>query len=143
MSDIAIKFQNISKQYRLGEIGTGTLSHWTVGWLKYAEKKTPIKTIILGMDLRKPRLSDYFKTKTKNGITSYLINNAMLYVVRHKFTVKQLFAHNIGLVEESGIANVGIIMNGIKTRKRGYGYGYGYGEKETKKSKKKSQKTEA
>ena len=35
MSDIAVKFENISKQYRLGKIGTGTLSHdlkrwWTV-----------------------------------------------------------------------------------------------------------------
>lgn len=35
MSDVAIKFENISKQYRLGSIGTGTLSHdlnrwWTV-----------------------------------------------------------------------------------------------------------------
>jgi lipopolysaccharide transport system ATP-binding protein len=35
MSDIAIKFENISKQYRLGTIGTGTLSHdlkrwWTI-----------------------------------------------------------------------------------------------------------------
>jgi lipopolysaccharide transport system ATP-binding protein len=35
MSDTAIKFENISKQYRLGTIGTGTLSHdlnrwWTV-----------------------------------------------------------------------------------------------------------------
>jgi lipopolysaccharide transport system ATP-binding protein len=35
MSDIAIKFENISKQYRLGTIGIGTLSHdlkrwWTV-----------------------------------------------------------------------------------------------------------------
>jgi lipopolysaccharide transport system ATP-binding protein len=35
MSDIAIRFENISKQYRLGNIGTGTLSHdlkrwWTV-----------------------------------------------------------------------------------------------------------------
>ena len=35
MSEIAIKFENISKQYRLGKIGTGTLSHdlkrwWTV-----------------------------------------------------------------------------------------------------------------
>ena len=34
-TDIAIKFENISKQYRLGNIGTGTLSHdlkrwWTV-----------------------------------------------------------------------------------------------------------------
>jgi len=35
MSEIAIKFENISKQYRLGKIGTGTLSHdlkrwWTI-----------------------------------------------------------------------------------------------------------------
>ncbi len=35
MSNIVIKFENISKQYRLGKIGTGTLSHdlkrwWTV-----------------------------------------------------------------------------------------------------------------
>lgn len=35
MSEIAIKFENISKQYRLGKIGTGTISHdlnrwWTV-----------------------------------------------------------------------------------------------------------------
>jgi lipopolysaccharide transport system ATP-binding protein len=35
MSDIAIKFENVSKQYKLGTIGTGTLSHdlnrwWTV-----------------------------------------------------------------------------------------------------------------
>lgn len=38
MSDIAIKFENISKEYRLGTIGTGTLSHdlkrwWTVNIL--------------------------------------------------------------------------------------------------------------
>ncbi len=35
MSDIAIKFENVSKQYQIGSIGTGTLSHdlkrwWTV-----------------------------------------------------------------------------------------------------------------
>jgi lipopolysaccharide transport system ATP-binding protein len=42
MSDIAIKFENISKQYRLGEIGTGTLSHdlnrW---WYKARGKEDP------------------------------------------------------------------------------------------------------
>jgi lipopolysaccharide transport system ATP-binding protein len=32
MEDIAIKFQNISKQYRLGQIGTGTLSHDLNRW---------------------------------------------------------------------------------------------------------------
>lgn len=34
MSDIAIKFENISKQYRLGTIGTGTLSHDLKRWWK-------------------------------------------------------------------------------------------------------------
>ena len=33
MSLLAIKFQNISKQYRLGQIGTGTLSHDLNRWL--------------------------------------------------------------------------------------------------------------
>lgn len=32
MSDIAIKFENISKQYRLGVIGTGTISHDLNRW---------------------------------------------------------------------------------------------------------------
>ncbi|MFA5973132.1 MAG: ABC transporter ATP-binding protein [Lentimicrobiaceae bacterium] len=32
MSEIAIKFENISKQYRLGTIGTGTLSHDLNRW---------------------------------------------------------------------------------------------------------------
>ena len=32
MTDIAIKFENISKQYRLGLIGTGTLSHDLSRW---------------------------------------------------------------------------------------------------------------
>jgi lipopolysaccharide transport system ATP-binding protein len=32
MSEVAIKFENISKQYRLGQIGTGTLSHDLNRW---------------------------------------------------------------------------------------------------------------
>ena len=32
MSDIAIKFENISKQYRLGLIGTGTILHDINRW---------------------------------------------------------------------------------------------------------------
>ena len=32
MSNIAIKFENISKQYRLGVVGTGTLSHDLNRW---------------------------------------------------------------------------------------------------------------
>jgi lipopolysaccharide transport system ATP-binding protein len=31
---VAIKFENISKQYRLGTIGTGTLSHDLNRWWK-------------------------------------------------------------------------------------------------------------
>ncbi len=42
MNDIAIKFENIGKQYRLGQIGTGTLSHdlnrW---WFKMRGKDDP------------------------------------------------------------------------------------------------------
>src|SRR5665647_1652809 len=39
MSNLAIKFENISKQYQLGSIGTGTLSHdlkrwWTINILR-------------------------------------------------------------------------------------------------------------
>ncbi|NWJ51551.1 MAG: hypothetical protein HXX14_11865 [Bacteroidetes bacterium] len=60
-------------------------------------------------------------------------SNAMLYLVRHKFTIKQLFVYNIGLVEEADITNIGILMNGIKTKQKGYGYSYR--KEETKKSK--------
>ena len=42
MSDISIKFENVSKQYRLGKIGTGTISHdlnrW---WAKIRGKEDP------------------------------------------------------------------------------------------------------
>ena len=42
MGDIAIKFENISKQYRLGTIGTGTISHdlnrW---WARVRGKEDP------------------------------------------------------------------------------------------------------
>jgi lipopolysaccharide transport system ATP-binding protein len=41
--DIILKAENISKQYRLGQVGTGTLSHdlnrW---WHKIRGKRTPI-----------------------------------------------------------------------------------------------------
>lgn len=42
MSDIAIKFEGVGKQYRLGVIGTGTISHdlnrW---WYKVRGKEDP------------------------------------------------------------------------------------------------------
>ena len=50
MSDIAIEFENISKQYRLGKIGTGTLSHdlkrwWTVSIRRKEDPYLKIGTI--------------------------------------------------------------------------------------------------
>ena len=39
MSDIAIKLENISKQYRLGVVGTGTLSHDLNRWWAKIRKK--------------------------------------------------------------------------------------------------------
>lgn len=46
MSDVAIKVENLSKQYRLGEVGTGTISHdlnrW---WAKLRGKPDPFLRI--------------------------------------------------------------------------------------------------
>jgi lipopolysaccharide transport system ATP-binding protein len=46
MSDIAIKVENLSKQYRLGEVGTGTISHdlnrW---WARLRGKEDPFATV--------------------------------------------------------------------------------------------------
>ena len=61
MSDLAIKFENISKQYQLGSIGTGTLSHdlkrwWTISVLR---KEDPY--------LKIGQINDH-NDKTSNGI---------------------------------------------------------------------------
>lgn len=60
MSDIAIKFENISKQYRLGEIGTGTLSHdlnrW---WYTVRGKEDPYLKIGETNDRARKGTSDY------------------------------------------------------------------------------------
>ena len=61
MSDIAIKFEDISKQYRLGNIGTGTLSHdlkrwWTV---KVQGKEDPYLKIGQVNDRTLKATSDY------------------------------------------------------------------------------------
>ncbi|MBK7099096.1 MAG: ABC transporter ATP-binding protein [Sphingobacteriales bacterium] len=46
MSDIAIKIENLSKLYRLGEIGTGTLSHDLNRWFaKFKGKDDPFAKI--------------------------------------------------------------------------------------------------
>lgn len=60
MSKIAIKAENISKQYRLGEIGTGTISHdlnrW---WHKVRGKEDPFLKIGESNDRSKKGESDY------------------------------------------------------------------------------------
>lgn len=60
MSDIAIKFENISKQYRLGTIGTGTISHdlnrW---WYKVRGLEDPYLKIGEVNDRSSKAASDY------------------------------------------------------------------------------------
>ena len=60
MSKIAIKAENISKQYRLGEIGTGTISHdlnrW---WSRVRGKEDPFLKIGESNDRAQKGESDY------------------------------------------------------------------------------------
>ena len=60
MSKTVIKVENISKQYRLGEIGTGTLSHdlnrW---WAKVRGKEDPFLKIGETNDRTQKGNSDY------------------------------------------------------------------------------------
>lgn len=60
MKDIILKAENISKQYRLGEVGTGTLSHdlnrW---WHKIRGKENPYLKIGDTNDRSKKGTSDY------------------------------------------------------------------------------------
>jgi len=60
MSDIAIKVENLSKQYRLGEVGTGTISHdlnrW---WAKMRGKEDPFLKIGETNDRSKKGNSEY------------------------------------------------------------------------------------
>jgi len=61
MSDIAIKFENISKQYRLGSIGTGTLSHELNRWwiMNIQGKQDPYLKIGQENDRENKSISDY------------------------------------------------------------------------------------
>ena len=61
MSDIAIKFENISKQYRLGIIGTGTLSHDLNRWwiMNIKGKEDPYLKIGQVNDRENKSVSDY------------------------------------------------------------------------------------
>src|SRR4051812_48113425 len=60
MSDIAIKVENLGKLYRLGEVGTGTLSHdlnrW---WAKLRGKEDPFSRIGETNDRTSKGGSDY------------------------------------------------------------------------------------
>lgn len=60
MSDIAIKVENLSKLYRLGEIGTGTISHdlnrW---WARLRGKEDPFAKLGEANDRTSKGVSDY------------------------------------------------------------------------------------
>jgi len=60
MSDIAIKVENLGKLYRLGEVGTGTISHdlnrW---WAKLRGKEDPFAKVGESNDRTKKGDSDY------------------------------------------------------------------------------------
>lgn len=60
MSDVAIKVENLSKLYRLGEVGTGTLGHdlnrW---WARMRGKEDPFATVGETNDRTKKGSSDY------------------------------------------------------------------------------------
>lgn len=60
MSDIAIKVEGVGKQYRLGEIGTGTISHdlnrW---WARMRGKEDPFATVGEANDRTAKGSSDY------------------------------------------------------------------------------------
>ena len=59
MSNIAISVENISKQYRLGEVSTGTISHdlnrW---WAKLRGKEDPFLRVGEANDRTKKGTSD-------------------------------------------------------------------------------------
>ncbi|WP_310556214.1 ABC transporter ATP-binding protein [Flavobacterium sp.] len=60
MNEVILKVENISKQYRLGEVGTGTISHdlnrW---WAKIRRKEDPFLKIGETNDRSKKGSSDY------------------------------------------------------------------------------------
>ena len=60
MKDLAIKAENISKQYRLGEVGTGTISHdLNRFWHKVRGKEDPYLKIGEANDRSSKGVSDY------------------------------------------------------------------------------------
>lgn len=60
MSDIVLKAENISKQYRLGQLGTGTISHdLNRAWAKLRGKEDPYLKVGEANDRSKAGGSDY------------------------------------------------------------------------------------
>lgn len=60
MKNLAVKAENISKQYRLGEVGTGTLSHdLNRIWSKFRGKEDPYLKIGEANDRTSKGVSDY------------------------------------------------------------------------------------
>ncbi|MBC7388458.1 MAG: ABC transporter ATP-binding protein [Opitutaceae bacterium] len=60
MSDIAIKVENLSKMYRLGDIGTGSLgTDITQWWAKLRGKEDPIANTAIANDRSKKSESDF------------------------------------------------------------------------------------
>lgn len=58
--DIVIKVENVSKQYRLGQVGTGTLSHDLKRWWALARgKEDPYLKVGMENDRTKKATSDY------------------------------------------------------------------------------------
>ncbi len=67
---VAIKFENISKQYRLGEVGTGTLSHdLHRAWAKLRGKPDPFAKVG-GINDRTQSSTKNQELGTKNGAAS-------------------------------------------------------------------------
>ena len=57
-------------------------------------------------------------------------SDAIVYLIRHNHTVRQVFSHTISSLKSEGIStNVGILLNDLHYKQGGYGssYGYGYG----------------
>ncbi|MBC7426250.1 MAG: ABC transporter ATP-binding protein [Bacteroidia bacterium] len=60
MSDIAIKVENLSKMYRLGDIGTGSLgTDITSWWAKVRGKEDPFSQIAIANDRSQKATSDF------------------------------------------------------------------------------------
>lgn len=60
MSDVVIKVENVGKLYKLGEIGTGTLSHDLNRWIaKIRGKEDPFSLIGEANDRTTKGVNDY------------------------------------------------------------------------------------